>query len=215
MTSDSKQSLEDYALIASSTWSDALDENGIAGVLNGIQQRSGTGRIAGFATTARHVTGPIDTYTKSDFGVARLLETLGPGKVLMVDMGGAEISTFGGLAAIATTARGAAGVVIDGACRDVAEIRASGLWLASRHAVPTTGRRRARLESMGQPVTLGSVRVCEGDVVIGDETGIVVVPSEAVSRVYETAVQMVQHDRRVESELRAGKSFSEAVKTAG
>ena len=77
----------------------------------------------------------------------------------MADVGGADISTFGGLAALATQKRGAAAVVIDGGCRDVEEIRASGLWLASRSVTPITGKTRLKLEALGEPVTIGGIPV--------------------------------------------------------
>src|SRR5690349_23176253 len=91
----------------------------------------------------------LGDFEKSDFAVGRLVDATGPGKVLMVDVGGAPISTLGGLASLAASKRGATGVIIDGGCRDVEEIRATKLWLASRWVVPTTGKRRLKLQSLG------------------------------------------------------------------
>ena len=133
------------APIAASTWADALDELAIHGVVDGISQRSGTGRMVGFAVTARHQVGELGEFDKGDFGVGQLVAACGPGRVLMVDMAGAPISTLGGLASYAASRRQATGVVIDGGCRDVDEIRATGLWLASRCVTPRTGKRRLRL----------------------------------------------------------------------
>jgi regulator of RNase E activity RraA len=62
--------------------------------------------------------------------VGSLLDAVGPSEILLVDMRGAEVSTFRGLAATAAVARGVTGVVIDGTCRDLSDIRKSGLWLA-------------------------------------------------------------------------------------
>jgi 3-hexulose-6-phosphate synthase / 6-phospho-3-hexuloisomerase len=69
--------------------------------------------------------------------------------VLVVDARGAEISTLGGLATLAASLRGAAAVVIDGGCRDIDEIRATNLWLASRFVTPISGKTRIRVESIG------------------------------------------------------------------
>lgn len=200
--------------MGSSTWSDALDSLGIAGVVQGIARRSGEGVMAGFAVTARHVWGPLGDFDRADFAVGKLVATTGPGRVLMVDVGGAAISTFGGIAAFAASRREATGVVIDGACRDVGEIRGTGLSLASRWVTPTTGKTRLKLVSMGEPVSIGGVSVAEGDLVIGDDTGIVVVPRAQLARALEEAERIDAVDVAVEEGIRGGKTFAESAAAA-
>jgi regulator of RNase E activity RraA len=206
--------LERCSRIGTSTWSDALDEFGINGVIREIRHRSGQGRFAGMAVTAREASGRLGDYPRHAFAVAEMVGAIGPGQVLMVDMDGADVSTFGGMAALAVVMRGAAAVVIDGACRDVEDIQATGLWLASRFATPTSGKRRVKLESLGEPVTVGGVKVQQGDVVIGDKTGIVVVPKDDLERVLAESERMLALDRQIEGALRAGKSFAEATAAA-
>jgi regulator of RNase E activity RraA len=211
---DTAQLLQRCKAIGTSTWSDALDQCGISGVVRGLVQRSGGGRFAGFAVTARERAGTLGSFPRAEFGVGKMIAAIEPGDVLMADVGGADISTFGGLAALATQKRGAAAVVIDGGCRDVEEIRASGLWLASRSVTPTTGKTRLKLEALGEPVTIGGISVKPGDLVAGDDTGIVVVPRSDLARVLEAAERMLATDAAVEQALRAGKSFSEAAAAA-
>jgi len=206
--------LERSRRIGTSTWSDALDQCGINGVVRGLTQRGGHGRFAGFAVTALEVSGPLGAYPRADFAVGRLIAALEPGRVLVVDAGGAEISTFGGLAALATAKRGAAAVIIDGACRDVDEIRAAGLWVASRHVTPQTGKTRIRVEAIGRKVTVGGVTVELGDLVIGDETGIVVVPRAALDQVLVNAEAALSKDLEIETALKSGRSFAEAAAAA-
>jgi regulator of RNase E activity RraA len=206
--------LTSCALIGTSTWSDALDECGIAGVVRGLARRSGQGRFAGFAVTARQSVDTLGSFGRMDFGIGKILDAAGPGAVLMIGMGGAEVSTLGGLAALAAKMKGVAGIVIDGACRDVDEIASTGLWVSSRHLVPTSGKTRARLETLGMEANVGGVRVRNGDLVIGDDTGIVVVPQHEITRVLKIAEQMMAKDMAVEKALKAGKSFAEATAAA-
>lgn len=215
MDTDEQKLLARCSKIGVSSWSDALDELGIEGFLQGVTQRSGSGRMCGFAATARQQSGRLGDFEKSDFAVGQLLAAAGPGKVLMVDVGGAAISTMGGLAALAASRQGAGGVVIDGGCRDLDEIRATKLWLASRWVVPTTGKRRLKLQAMGGTVTICRVRVSEGDLVVGDDTGIVVVPRAKLQEVLEHAERIVEVDERVEQKIRAGESFGAAAAAAG
>ena len=214
MTAAEKELLARCGSIATSTWSDALDAFGLAGVVQGIARRSGEGRAAGFATTARHAWGPLGEFDRADFAVGKLVAATGPGRVLMVDMGGAAISTFGGIASLAAKMRDATAVVIDGACRDVDEIRAAGLWLASRWVTPVTGKTRLKLQELGEPVSIGGVAVNQGDLVICDDTGIVVVPRAELQRVLAEAERMLEVDHAVESGVRAGKTFGEAAAAA-
>lgn len=214
MANDPSALLASCALIGTSTWSDALDECGIAGVVRGLARRSGDGRFAGFALTARQSVDTLGSFGRSELGISKILDAAGPGAVLMIGMGGAEVSTFGGLAAMAAKMKGIAGVVIDGACRDAADIAGTGLWVASRHLVPTTGKTRVRLESLGEGANVGGVRVRNGDLVIGDDTGIVVIPQGEIERVLKIAERNLATDMEVEKALKAGKSFSEAAASA-
>jgi regulator of RNase E activity RraA len=214
MTQADQDLLARCARIGSSTWSDALDSFGISGLVEGIQRRSGDERIVGFATTARQVAGELGRYDRADFAVGKLVAATGPGRVLMIDVGGAPISTFGGIASMAAKARGATAVVIDGACRDVDEIQAVGLWMASRWVSPRTGKTRLQLQELGQQVTIGSVIVNEGDLVIGDDTGIVVVPRAQLEKVLAEAERILEVDFAVEKGIKEGKTFAQAAAAA-
>jgi regulator of RNase E activity RraA len=105
-------------------------------------------------------------------------------------------------------------VVIDGGCRDIEEIRATDLWLGSRFVTPTSGKTRIRVESIGDPVHLGGVLVRTGDLLVGDETGIVIVPRAQIAAVLSKAEAIAEKDRTIEAALRAGQSFSEAATAA-
>jgi len=91
--------------ISSSTWSDALDRLRIAGVTRGLAWRSGAGSFAGRATTVSEEAAALGACALEDFDIGRVLHAAGAGEVLVIDLGGAEISTFGGLAATAARAR--------------------------------------------------------------------------------------------------------------
>ncbi|RWH95476.1 RraA family protein [Mesorhizobium sp.] len=215
MAINDNEILERGAGIGVSTWSDALDELGMKGTIQGIARQSGSGCMIGFAVTARELTGALGDFEKADFAVGQLIEATGPGKVLMVDMSGAPISTMGGLAALAAKNRQATAVVIDGACRDLDEIRETGLWLSSRWVAPTTGKTRVKLLPLGCDITIGGISVSQGDLVIGDDTGIVVVARARAEEILANAERIVAIDARVEERIRAGESFGLAAAAAG
>ncbi len=213
MESDSRSSglLERCRAIATSTWSDALDSLSLPGVLSGLIHHSGAGRVAGRAVTVHEVTAPLGTYTIQEFAVGQFLAACAPDTILVIAMDGAAVSTFGGLAARGALNQGVAGVVIDGACRDLADIRQGGLWLASRHVTPTSGKRRAKVQAINAQIECAGVTVQPGDIVIADETGIVRLPSARASEVLAVAEDLTDRDMRFETLLRQGRSFEEAA----
>lgn len=211
---DTDTLLDACAAIDTSAWSDALDEFGITGVVSGVPQRAGQGRFAAFAVTASLSHGPLGSFPRPDFAVGRMIAAVGPGQVLVIDAKGVEISCFGGLASTATKMQGVAAVLIDGGCRDLDQVRDTGLWLAARHVTPMTGKKRMRVESINQPVQLGGASVRPGDLVIGDDTGIVVIPQERIAEVKAAVDRIVATDAEVERRIHAGEPFGQAAAAA-
>src|SRR5579883_702965 len=196
--------LERARKVATSTWSDVLDRLGLDGVIHGLTLRSGSGAMCGRAVTVKESVGEFEpkVFAPGDF-----LEAASERSVLAIAGGGAAISTFGGLAATAAVKRGMAGVVIDGACRDIGEIRDTGLWLASLHTTPKSGKGRIRIDSIGEPVELCGVRVNAGDYIVGDETGIVCIAASRMEEALAMAEELTVRDAEFAAELREGRSF--------
>lgn len=105
-----------------------------------------------------------------------------PGDVLVIDAkGNLDCGLWGGILHALAAQRKIAGVVIDGAVRDSAELRASAIPVFTRGVNPCGGDK----EGPGQvnfPISCGGVPVAPGDVVVGDGDGVVVVAAELVQR---------------------------------
>jgi len=180
--------------IGTATFSDVLDSLGVNGVMSGIVRRSGQGRVAGYARTVDCRVGLLGAFDMQDFAVFPIFNSVETNTVLVMSLGGAEVSTFGGLAALTVSHRNAAGVVIDGACRDVEDLRATGLSVASRHVTPRSGRGRMTIVSRGEPVVCGGVTVKHGDLIVIDDTGIAVIPFDRLQDVVTQAETIEMHD---------------------
>ncbi len=137
------------------------------------------------------------------------------GSVLVVDGGDATHAVAGGNVCAVAHRRGIAGMVIDGAIRDVAEIRELGFPVFARAVVPKPGVKGMPLP-LQEPVTCGGVLVHPGDFVVADEEGIVAVPvadivtvMEAVSRKSKAEQAQTldeweaEHARKIDSVLHA------------
>lgn len=122
---------------------------------------------------------------------ARAAEEAQPGDVLVAELGGSDgHNLFGDMGATGIQMRGAAGVVIDGGLRDLAGLqddRFQGFPVLHRFSDP---RSTAWLGvEYNVPVRIGSVSVLPGDIVVGDEGGVVFFPPELLDRVLEYADQ--------------------------
>jgi 4-hydroxy-4-methyl-2-oxoglutarate aldolase len=108
--------------------------------------------------------------------VKRALEHAAPGDVIVVD-GGAFVgcALWGDRMSLQAQERGVAGVVIDGAVRDVAQVAELGFPLFAMTSVPT-GPRTDLDGELGGAITCGGRRVEPGDLVVGDDDGVVVIP---------------------------------------
>jgi len=104
------------------------------------------------------------------------LRLIRPGEVLVIDGGGfADTALWGGLLTRAALSRGAAGVVVDGAVRDVAELRETGFPCFAAAAVPA-GPHKGFGGTIDGVISCGGCTVAPGDIVLGDDDGVAVVP---------------------------------------
>lgn len=201
--------------IGTATWSDALDSLRVNGVMDGLGIRSRSGRIAGPAVTVQERIASLGKHEFGDFDVGGIIRSTTPGSVAVIAMNGEAVSTFGGLAARAAADQEIAAVIIDGGCRDLAEIQASGIFLASRHVTPRSGKGRVKVVGVGGVVTCGGVEVHQGDYVIADETGVVVVPRHMLADALALAEKLDGKDRSFEQELAAGVEFGSIAARLG
>lgn len=169
-------------------------------------------RFAGRAVTVQESAGDYGRFSSEDFRVGAIIDTAGPGDVIVVAAGGARASTWGGMASLAAKKKGIAGLVVDGGVRDQEEIESFGFPVYARHLVPTTGRTRLKVEAVEVPVEIDGVWVEPGDIIVADGTGIVCVPADRAVEVAEFAEACAADDRKAEHEIRSGLTFSEAMK---
>ncbi|MCP1412435.1 RraA family protein [Paenarthrobacter sp. A20] len=148
-----------------------------------IQSLLANVKIAGPAVTVR-----IEDHDAIAMNHALL--ALQPGDVLVVDMGGDhQHAPVGAVTAAAALAQGAAGVVVDGVATDVLELREAGLPVFARGtSCLTTKRLYGTGYAVNVPVHCGGVEVNPGDLVLGDDNGLVILSPEAAREVLGKAL---------------------------
>jgi 4-hydroxy-4-methyl-2-oxoglutarate aldolase len=185
--------------------SDALDALGLDGVIEGISPRWEGARAAGRAVTMQLAAGsPPADQPKVHLGVRAILSAA-PGDVIVVaNAGRLGMGSWGGLLSVAARQHGLAGVVTDGACRDVDEARELHFPVFARAAAARTARGRVHEESCNEPVRIGSLTVRSGDLVLADGTAVVIVPADQAAAVLDQAEQIAARESAMADEIRGG-----------
>jgi regulator of RNase E activity RraA len=207
-----KKLIEGFRELATSTIGNVLDDMKISGIIQNIKPISPGFRFAGGAFTVKEVTGVIGTYTNEDFKLGQVIDSAQEGHVIMIDNGGQQVSTWGGIASFAAQKRGVVGLVVDGGVRDLDEIREFNFPVFSRYVVPTSGKGRIKILSMNTVIKIDGVRVRPGDIIVGDGTGIVCIPIEVAEEVLSKAKKMDEQDKQATEEIRRGLTFTEALR---
>ncbi len=134
------------------------------------------GKVVGPAVTVSVPTGAYNI-------VKAAMQRTRPGDVLVINAyGNLNTALVGGNVCRALLKRGVAGLIVDGAIRDVSEIREDGLPVFTRGVTPVAGVPDDRGE-VNVPIACGQVVVNPGDIIVADEDGIVVVPPSAAEEI--------------------------------
>ncbi len=138
------------------------------------------------------------------------LRDAAPGEVLVIDSQGSRKALTGELFPTEARRKGLAGIVNDGPCRDTAAIRQLGFPYYARSVSAVAGTADRHFETQ-VPVTCGGVRVHPGDIVFGDDDGLIVTTPGEISEVIPVAEEVQRKEARMLSEMESGVSLVEML----
>ncbi len=152
----------------------------------------------GEAVTVRTIAGDFSKPVQA-------IDAAKPGEIIVVDAGGRPPAIWGELATESAINRGVAGLVVDGAVRDTADIRKHGfpVWtkLVTSHAGEPKG-----LGEINVPITISGQRICPGDWIIADDDGVMVLPKERAVEMANRGADVLEAENRIRTEIRQKKS---------
>lgn len=166
-------------------------------------------RVAGPAYTVKGGPATNPDSASYDEAIRKVLAMLGdvPEGCVAVYACDQDVSAHvGELSVTSLKARGVAGCVLDGGCRDVAFIRDEGFPVFTRFVTPEDSTWRWRVAATQVPIIVGTVQVEPGDWVVGDDDGVVVVPQAVVEEILEAAERKAGTENEIRAAVRAGVS---------
>ncbi len=181
--------------------SDAMHRKG---AMSGIVSICGNVKMVGRAVTVQTLAGdwakPVEA-----IDVARKDEV-----IVINNDGATHIAPWGELATLSCVIKGIAGVVIDGAVRDVDDIRAMKYPLFAKAVVPNAGEPKGFGE-INAEIQCGGQAVRPGDWITGDESGVVVIPAGRAYEIARRALEIKKNEERIREEIRRGSTLSEVA----
>ncbi|PFW99657.1 Homoprotocatechuate catabolism bifunctional isomerase/decarboxylase [Nocardia farcinica] len=189
--------------------SQALRKRGLNNVaIDGVHaMRPGT-KLVGTAKTLRFVPNREDLFRSHGGGYnaqKRAFDAVAPGEVIVIEARGERGSgTLGDVLALRAKARGAAGIVTDGGVRDYAAVAEIGVPVFSQGPHPAVlGRKHVPWE-VDIAVACGGATVLPGDVIVGDDDGVIVIPADIAEEVADAALAQETEDAWVAEQVAAG-----------
>ena len=193
----SRELIDPFRTIGSATVHEA---SGRLGAVNSaVKPIARGGRICGPAFT-------VQCHPLDNLMLHKALERAQPGDILVASVGGhPEGGYFGGLMATSAVARDLGGLAIDGCIRDSEEIVRMGFPVFCR-GVCIRGTTKAVLGLINHPTLFGGVPVRPGDLILGDDDGMVVVAREQCAAVLEKSLKRLEAEKQKAEVLRSGVS---------
>lgn len=195
-----EEMVELFAKVSTSNISDAMHRKG---AMQGISSKIPGKKIVGKAVTVRSFGGdwakPVEA-----------IDISGPGEIVVIYNGDRDIAMWGGLATQTAVSRRLEGVVIDGAVRDFDEIRNLDFPVFAANIVPNAGDPKG-LGEINVEIVCGNQTVRPGDYIIGDDSGVVVVPKERAYEIARRSEEVWKREKRLFEEIKNGKTLAGAL----
>jgi 2-keto-4-pentenoate hydratase/2-oxohepta-3-ene-1,7-dioic acid hydratase in catechol pathway/regulator of RNase E activity RraA len=200
------------ASISTATLASLLRRRGQSHVtIDGVGPLAQGMRMVGTARTLRYLPLREDQFAARGGGMnaqKRAVESIRPGEVLVMDARRQKhAGTIGDILALRAKVRGAAGIVTDGAVRDRAAVAALGIPTFAAGGHPAVLGRLHVPWDVDVPIACGDVLVEPGDVVVGDDDGVVVIAPTFVSELLEAAQEMELEERFIAEQVAEGASI--------
>jgi 3-hexulose-6-phosphate synthase/6-phospho-3-hexuloisomerase len=190
-----------FLMVSTPNISDALHKKGSIKDIRPIKLGY---KMVGRALTVQTIDGdwakPIEAIDKAE-----------KNSVLVIDVNGGKTAIWGELATWSAIIKGIEGVVINGTVRDLDDIIKMDLPIFTRYIASNAGEPKGYGE-IGAEIQFGDQLIRTGDWIIGDDSGVIVVPQEIAQEIANRSLDVKEHENRIREEIKKGGSLSSVLK---
>lgn len=177
--------------------------------IDGVRPNLPGSKVVGTARTLRFVPNREDLFTSHGGGYnaqKRLFDSVGAGEVIVIEARGDKGSgTLGDILALRARYLGAAGVITDGGVRDFEAVAATGLPVFSQGPHPAVLGRKHVPWDTDVAVACGGATVLPGDIIVGDDDGVVVIPPSLAGEIADAALVQEDEDAWIAEQVGQGR----------
>jgi regulator of RNase E activity RraA len=196
---------------------DVLDRMGLRNQVLSSRIRALTPvqRVCGRVFTAQAI--PVTEMPTESYKLEmQAIDTMQSGDVFVVDAGHNEQSAFWGeLLSTACLAKGVRGVVMSACSRDLWALNQMDFPVFGIGSTPADSLGRIDVIRIGQSIQIDGVSTKNGDLILGDQDGVVIIPAESADEALRLAQQKVSGENTVREELREGVPVAEVFRKHG
>lgn len=169
--------------------------------MKGIKSRTTEGKkIVGKALTVKTVDGdwakPVEAIDEAEGG-----------EIIVIDADGGKTAVWGELASWSCKSKGVKGVVIDGAVRDVDDIRELGFPVFARYTSSNAGEPKG-YGGLKDDITCAGRKVRNGDWIVADDSGVMVIPKGEAVQIANRSLDVYEKENRIRREIKDGRTLS-------
>jgi len=203
--------IDAYKELGTSVIADAVNRFGVNTGMFGLQCLVPGTKICGQAFTCL-----FGILAAGQEGTMDYLDDVPTGNVVVLDNAGRlDYSCWGDLMSRVALRNGVNGTIADGIIRDIPEIREIGYPIFARATHMWTGKMHTYLEASQVPVRIAGVKVNPGDLIIGDDTGVLSVPFDLAEKVLAAAQEVREREKVIEGFINQGMRLDKAREETG
>lgn len=202
-------------ILTSCILSDILDDMGINGVIRGLHINMHDKKMLGRAKTLKLRLLKEGEDFSGIYNALASYNTIVPNDVIVVENECSEYAYFGDLNANMALRAGAVGAVIGGKTRDYSAVKALNFPVFSTGYICVDVRKRATTESYNKTICIQGVNIHPGDLVFGDNDGVVVIPQKYENTVLQRSVESIEKEMKVRVGITNGLQADNIVERIG